>query len=143
MCVTYNFGIKISFVTFFVNYSVAFLLLNDSRSNSFRSICPLNSAHINLFFRYMYKTDVTVKDVVFKSVEQTESKVLVATIVGDGSKVTAKDVVITNTDNKVINPVKKVSVDSKDKTKLVIEAYNSMTDGKTYSVKYMIRNLLS
>lgn len=91
----------------------------------------------------MYKTDVTVKDVVFKSVEQTESKVLVATIVGDGSKVTAKDVVITNTDNKVINPVKKVSVDSKDKTKLVIEAYNSMTDGKTYSVKYMIRNLLS
>ena len=54
MCVTYNFGIKISFVTFFVNYSVAFLLLNDSRSNSFRSICPLNSAHIHLFFRYMY-----------------------------------------------------------------------------------------
>ena len=96
--------------------------------NKIKACCDIN--HV------LSPTDVTVKDVVFKSVEQTESKVLVATIVGDGSKVTAKDVVITNTDNKVINPVKKVSVDSKDKTKLVIEAYNSMTDGKTYSVKY-------
>lgn len=96
--------------------------------NKIKACCDIN--HV------LSPTDVTVKNVVFKSVEQTESKVLVATIVGDGSKVTAKDVVITNTDNKVVNPVKKVSVDSKDKTKLVIEAYNSMTDGKTYSVKY-------
>ena len=79
--------------------------------------------------------DIEVKDVIVQSVKQTEAKVLTATIVGDGSKVAASDVTITNTDNKIVNPVKKVSVDAKDKTQLVIEAYNNMTDGKNYTVK--------
>ena len=79
--------------------------------------------------------ELTIKNVIVKAVKQSEAKVLVATIAGDGSKVAASDVTITNADNKIVNPVKKVSVDAKDKTQLVIEAYNSMTDGKNYTVK--------
>ena len=79
--------------------------------------------------------DLTIKNVIVKAVKQSEAKVLVATIAGDGSKVATSDVTITNADNKIVNPVKSVSVNAKDKTQLVIEAYNNMTDGKNYTVK--------
>ena len=79
---------------------------------------------------------VTVKNYLFKSVKQTELNKLEATITGDTSAIKASDFVITNTDSKANIAVKSIAVDATDKTKVTIETYVAMNDGKDYTVVF-------
>ncbi len=77
--------------------------------------------------------DVEVKNYVLKSVAQNKTNELVATIDGATKNIKASDVTIKTPDN-VVLPVKSVSVDSKDATKVTLTTFTDMKDSKEYSV---------
>ena len=77
--------------------------------------------------------DVEVKNYVLKSVAQNKTNELVATIDGATKNIKASEVTIKTPDN-VVLPVKSVSVDSKDATKVTLTTFSDMNDGKEYTV---------
>ena len=77
--------------------------------------------------------DVEVKNYVLKSVAQNKTNELVATIDGATKNIKASEVTIKTPDN-VVLPVKSVSVDSKDATKVTLTTFSEMKDGKEYTV---------
>ena len=80
--------------------------------------------------------DMEVKTAILKSVKQSESDAVVATIEGDTAAIKPADVKITNTATKATVPVKAVSVSKTDKTQVTITTFTGMTDAKEYAVNY-------
>ena len=78
---------------------------------------------------------MTVKTLILKDATQEKATQIEATFAGDTSKLDKKDIVITNTSNNVVYPVKAISV-ATDKTTVKIDTYSEMNDAKEYSVKY-------
>ena len=77
---------------------------------------------------------MTVKKVILQSVKQTKYNTVEAVITGKTSDIKAQDIVITNKTTNAVVAVKSVSVDEKDASKVTLETYSSVTDGKDYSV---------
>ena len=77
---------------------------------------------------------VSVKKYAFKSVKQTKIDELTAEIAGATKDLKTSDVKITNTETKTVVPVKSVSVDANDATKVTIGLPVSVSDGKDYTV---------
>ena len=77
---------------------------------------------------------MTVKNVILQSVKQTKYNAIEAVITGKTSDIKAQDIVITNKTTNAVVAVKSVSVDEKDASKVTLETYSSVTDGKDYSV---------
>ena len=77
---------------------------------------------------------MTVKNVILQSVKQTKYNTVEAVITGKTSDIKAQDNVITNKTTNAVVAVKSVSVDEKDASKVTLETYSSVTDGKDYSV---------
>ena len=80
--------------------------------------------------------DLTIKNVIFKSVKQTKANTLVATFAGDTKNIKASDIKITNTANNAVFAVKEVAVNEKDATQVSITTFAGMKDGKDYTVEY-------
>ena len=79
--------------------------------------------------------EIEVKTLILKSATQKKATQIEATFAGDTSKLDKKDIIITNTSNNVVYPVKAISV-AADKTTVKIDTYSEMNDAKEYSVKY-------
>ena len=77
--------------------------------------------------------EVEVKNYVLKSVAQNKTNELVAIIDGATKNIKASDVTIKTPEN-VVLPVKSVSVDDKDATKVTLTTFTDMKDSKEYSV---------
>ena len=77
---------------------------------------------------------MTVKNVILQSVKQTKYNTIEAVITGKTSDIKAQDIVIANKTTNAVVAVKSVSVDEKDASKVTLETYSSVTDGKDYSV---------
>ena len=75
-----------------------------------------------------------VKNYVLKSVAQTKADTFEASVAGATKDIKATDITVKNTENNVTVPVKSVSVDSKDATKVTFATFAGLTDGKTYDV---------
>lgn len=82
------------------------------------------------------KTDIAVKKAILTVVKQSKVNQLVATVVGDTKDLKTTDFTITNTVTNATVPVKAVSVDKTDKTKVTIDTFVDMKDAKEYSVVY-------
>lgn len=80
--------------------------------------------------------DLTIKNVIFKSVAQASTTTLAATFAGNTKALKATDFKITNTFNNVVYAVKDVTVDAKDATKVTLTTYMEMKDAKEYTVEY-------
>ena len=78
--------------------------------------------------------DVEVKNYVLKSVRQTKANEFESTIVGTTKNIKPSEITLKNTETNVVVPVKAVSVDSKDATKVTLTTFANVTDGKTYEV---------
>ena len=78
--------------------------------------------------------EVEVKKYVLKSVAQTKADTFETSITGATKDIKTTDITVKNTENNVIVPVKSVSVDSKDATKVTFTTFAGLTDGKTYDV---------
>ena len=78
--------------------------------------------------------DVEVKKYVLKSVAQTKADTFETSITGATKEIKASEITVKNTENNVIVPVKSVSVDSKNATKVTFTTFAGLTDGKTYDV---------
>ena len=78
--------------------------------------------------------EVEVKKYVLKSVAQTKADTFETSITGATKEIKASEITVKNTENNVIVPVKSVSVDSKDATKVTFTTFAGLTDGKTYDV---------
>ena len=78
--------------------------------------------------------DVEVKNYVLKAVKQTKANEFESTIVGTTKNIKPSDITMKNTETNVVVPVKAVSVDSKDATKVTLTTFANVTDGKTYEV---------
>ena len=78
--------------------------------------------------------EVEVKKYVLKSVAQTKADTFETSITGATKDIKSTDITVKNTENNVIVPVKSVSVDSKDATKVTFTTFAGLTDGKTYDV---------
>ena len=78
--------------------------------------------------------DVEVKKYVLKSVAQTKADTFETSITGATKEIKASEITVKNTENNVVVPVKSVSVDSKDATKVTFTTFAGLTDGKTYDV---------
>ena len=79
---------------------------------------------------------VTVKKYGFKSVKQTKANTLEAVIAGDTKSIKAADITISNKTTNVVKPVKTVSVDANDATKVTIETFADINDGNVYAVTF-------
>ena len=79
--------------------------------------------------------EIEVKTLILKSATQKKATQIEATFAGDTSKLDKKDIIITNTFNNVVYPVKAINV-AADKTTVKIDTYSEMNDAKEYSVKY-------
>ena len=77
---------------------------------------------------------MAVKNYVLNSVAQTKADTFEASVAGATKNIKTTDIVVKNTENNVIVPVKSVSVDSKDATKVTFTTFAGLTDGKTYDV---------
>ena len=77
---------------------------------------------------------VTVKKMVLTDAKQTKADQIVATVKGDTTGLKATDFTITNTATNATVPVKAVSVDKTDKTKVTIDTFTEMKDAKEYNV---------
>ncbi|MCI7106733.1 MAG: Ig-like domain-containing protein [Agathobacter sp.] len=71
---------------------------------------------------------VTVKKVILDSVAQTKLTELTAVVKGDTKSLKAADFKVVNTTTKVVYPVSKVSVDSKDATKVTLTLFSELKD---------------
>lgn len=78
---------------------------------------------------------MSVKTLILKDATQKKASQIQATFAGDTTKLDKKDIVITNTSNNVVYPVKAIKV-AADKTTVTIDTYSDMNDAKEYSVKY-------
>ena len=78
--------------------------------------------------------EVEVKKYVLKSVAQTKADTFETSVTGATKEIKASEITVKNTENNVIVPVKSVSVDSKDATKVTFTTFAGLTDGKTYDV---------
>ena len=77
---------------------------------------------------------MAVKNYVLKSVAQTKADTFETSVAGATKNIKATDITVKNTENNVTVPVKSVSVDSKDATKVTFATFAGLTDGKTYDV---------
>ena len=80
--------------------------------------------------------DVEVKKAILTAVKQSKVNQLAATVVGDTKDLKATDFTITNTATNATVPVKAVSVDKTDKTKVTIDTFVDMKDAKEYNVVF-------
>ena len=80
------------------------------------------------------KTDIAVKKYILNSVAQTKADTFETSVAGATKDIKAADITVKNTENNVVVPVKSVSVDSKDATKVTFTTFAGLTDGKTYDV---------
>ena len=78
--------------------------------------------------------EVEVKKYVLKSVAQTKADTFETSVTGATKEIKASEITVKNTENNVVVPVKSVSVDSKDATKVTFTTFAGLTDGKTYDV---------
>ncbi len=96
------------------------------------------------FKSYKTKKTTTVKvpvtvvpnETTIKAVAQTAAAKLTATFSGDATEVKAENLSIVRDNDSVVVPIKSVAVDTTDKTKVTIETYSDMKDGKTYTVTF-------
>ena len=80
--------------------------------------------------------DVEVKKAILTAVKQSKANQLAATVVGDTKDLKATDFTITNTATNATVPVKAVSVNKTDKTKVTIDTFVDMKDAKEYNVVF-------
>ena len=81
--------------------------------------------------------DVEVKKAILTAVKQSKANQLAATVVGDTKDLKATDFTITNTATNATVPVKAVSVNKTDKTKVTIDTFVDMKDAKEYNVVFV------
>ena len=77
---------------------------------------------------------MAVKNYVLNSVAQTKADTFETSVAGATKNIKTTDIVVKNTENNVIVPVKSVAVDAKDATKVTFTTFAGLTDGKTYDV---------
>ena len=77
---------------------------------------------------------MAVKNYVLTDVAQTKLAELTATITGSTKDLKTTDFVITNTTSNVVYPVSKVTVDTKDATKVTLTLFSDLKDSADYSV---------
>ncbi len=78
--------------------------------------------------------DVEVKNHVLSTVAQNKLTELTATVTGDTKNLKATDFAIKSEATKVVYPVSKVSVDSKDASKVTLTLFSELKDAATYDV---------
>ena len=78
--------------------------------------------------------DVEVKNHVLSTVAQNKLTELTATVTGDTKDLKATDFAIKSEATKVVYPVSKVSVDSKDASKVTLTLFSELKDAATYDV---------
>ena len=78
--------------------------------------------------------DVEVKNHVLSTVAQNKLTELTATVTGDTKNLKATDFAIKSEATKVVYPVSKVSVDSKDASKVTLTLFSELKDTATYDV---------
>lgn len=78
--------------------------------------------------------EVEVKNYALGTVSQTKLTELTATVTGDTKNLKATDFAIKSEATKVVYPVSKVSVDSKDASKVTLTLFSELKDAATYDV---------
>ena len=78
--------------------------------------------------------EVEVKNYVLSTVGQSKITELTATVTGDTKNLKASDFTVKNETTNVVYPVSKVSVDSKDATKVTLTLFSELSDGANYDV---------
>ena len=78
--------------------------------------------------------DVEVKNYVLSTVAQNKLTELTATVTGNTKNLKTTDFTVKNTTSNVVYPVSKVSVDSKDATKVTLTLFSELSDGANYDV---------
>ena len=78
--------------------------------------------------------EVEVKNYVLSTVGQSKLTELTATVTGDTKNLKASDFTVKNETTNVVYPVSKVSVDSKDATKVTLTLFSELSDGANYDV---------
>ena len=78
--------------------------------------------------------DVEVKNYVLSTVAQNKLTELTATVTGNTKNLKPTDFVVKNETTNVVYPVSKVSVDSKDATKVTLTLFSELSDGANYDV---------
>ena len=78
--------------------------------------------------------EVEVKNYVLSTVAQNKLTELKATVTGDTKNLKATDFAIKSEATKVVYPVSKVSVDSKDASKVTLTLFSELKDAATYDV---------
>ena len=78
--------------------------------------------------------DVEVKNYVLSTVAQNKLTELTATVAGNTKNLKTTDFTVKNTTSNVVYPVSKVSVDSKDATKVTLTLFSELSDGANYDV---------
>ena len=78
--------------------------------------------------------EVEVKNYVLSTVGQSKLTELTATVTGDTKNLKASDFTVKNETTNVVYPVSKVSVDSKDATKVTLTLFSELNDAANYDV---------
>ena len=78
--------------------------------------------------------DVEVKNYVLSTVAQNKLTELTATVAGNTKNLKASDFTVKSEATKVVYPVSKVSVDSKDASKVTLTLFSELKDAATYDV---------
>ena len=78
--------------------------------------------------------EVEVKNYVLSTVAQNKLTELTATVAGNTKNLKTTDFTVKNTTSNVVYPVSKVSVDSKDATKVTLTLFSELSDGANYDV---------
>ena len=78
--------------------------------------------------------EVEVKNYVLSTVGQSKITELTATVTGDTKNLKASDFTVKNETTNVVYPVSKVSVDSKDATKVTLTLFSELNDAANYDV---------
>ena len=78
--------------------------------------------------------EVEVKNYVLSTVGQSKLTELTATVTGDTKNLKASDFTVKNETTNVVYPVSKVSVDSKDVTKVTLTLFSELNDAANYDV---------
>ena len=78
--------------------------------------------------------DVEVKNYVLSTVAQNKLTELTATVAGNTKNLKPTDFVVKNETTNVVYPVSKVSVDSKDASKVTLTLFSELSDGANYDV---------
>ena len=78
--------------------------------------------------------EVEVKNYALGTVSQTKLTELTATVAGNTKNLKPTDFVVKNETTNVVYPVSKVSVDSKDASKVTLTLFSELSDGANYDV---------